>query len=552
VKVIATIQADLKVTPLGTRSRLGDVLSGSTVLRRTVERVCGAKSVEAVYVLCPVGDREACEQMLRGTRAIVRSFDAGPSPWTGLVQTARKWSLHGWRGGIGGTTYFDEFTDIRLLCKLLDEVQADAALAVPAAAPLLDPGLMDQMIEHRRAAGDDITMTFTQAPPGIAGILLDASLVRQLAEKNIPVGWIFSYKPDDPSKDLIFQPTCCDIPAELRHAVGRLTADTDRSVERVSALLGDHAAPDLATIGRWLTSREVTCTESLPREVEIELTTDDPYPEAFVRPRGTRLDARGPIDLAVVKQIVGEIIRYDDALVVLGGFGDPLRHPRFVDVLETIRSVRRDGRGLYGLAVRTAAADLTEEHVEAMISREVDILSVLLDAWTPELYGKLQSPSDPAAADLDGVLKRLDRLSDARQKRNSIKPTLVPEMTKSRDNAHELDEFHDGWLRRAGTVCISGYGHYARQLEDRSVICMAPSPRVACRRIRSRCVVLADGRVTLCDQDYNGGYAVGRIGEQSLEQLWLGQDFERVRTAHRQGRFDPTPLCASCDEWHRP
>ena len=39
MKVIAVLQADLEVTPLGTRSRLADVLAGVPILRRTVERV---------------------------------------------------------------------------------------------------------------------------------------------------------------------------------------------------------------------------------------------------------------------------------------------------------------------------------------------------------------------------------------------------------------------------------------------------------------------------------------------------------------------------------
>jgi len=44
------------------------------------------------------------------------------------VQTARKWSLDGWRGGIGGTTHFDEFTDARVISGLLRSERADLVL----------------------------------------------------------------------------------------------------------------------------------------------------------------------------------------------------------------------------------------------------------------------------------------------------------------------------------------------------------------------------------------------------------------------------------------
>jgi hypothetical protein len=99
---------------------------------------------------------------------------------------------------------------------------------------------------------------------------------------------------------------------------------------------------------------------------------------------------------------------------------------------------------------------------------------------------------------------------------------------------------------------VVGFSHYAGQVEDRGVTSMAPTGRFGCRRIRSRCIVLADSQVTVCDQDLNGQHAVGRIGEQSFEALWRTAEFERIREAHHGGRFDPTPLCAVCEEWHRP
>ena len=552
MKIIATLQADLETTPLGTRSRLTDELAGVPILQRTVDRLSAVKNIETVYVLCPVKQRDACTKLLDGTGAVVQPYDAPPPPWASLVQTARKWSLDGWRGGIGGTTHFDEFTDLRLIDGLIQDVGADAALSVPAAAPLIDPGLTDRMIDQYRTTAEENRMTFTQAPPGIAGLVLAATLVHESAEKGIPIGWLFNYKPDQPQRDLIFQPCCMEIPVELRYSIGRLVADTDRSTQRIADLLREHPRPDAIAIGRWLADRETHSVEPMPREVEIELTTDDPYPDSLMRPRGSQVTSRGPIDPGVVAKVVEELVRFDDSLVVLGGFGDPLRHPRFREVLEAIRSVRRNGRGLYGLAVRTSGVDLTDDHMDALIEHEVDVLNVTLDAWTPDLYGQLQSPGDPLLASLESVRARVDRLLALQKERGTVKPAIVPEMCKSRDNVQELDAFHDGWLRRVGAVMISGHSHYAGQCEDRSVINMAPAHREACRRIRSRCVVLADGRVVMCDQDINGTHALGKIGKQSLEEIWQGSEFTRIRDAHRESRFDPNSLCGACAEWHRP
>jgi hypothetical protein len=318
-------------------------------------------------------------------------------------------------------------------------------------------------------------------------------------------------------------------------------------MESLAELLREHSDPDAVTVGRWLTRREAETIDPLPREVEIELTTDDPYPFALLRPRGERVGSRGPIDVDLVERIVREVARYDDALIVLGGFGDPLRHPRFVEILERIASARP-----YGLCVRTAGVDLDDARMDAIIRGGVDVVNVLLDAWTPPRYARLQSPNDPAIADLDAVRRAMDRLTERCREIQSVKPILIPEMTKSAENVDELDAFHDGWMRHAGAVNIVGASHFGRQTADHAVMNMAPGARTGCRRIRSRCLVLADGRVALCDQDFRGMHPAGRIGEQSLEDIWRGTPFERIREAHRAGRFDPTPICAACDEWHRP
>jgi len=550
MKVIAAVVADLEVTPLGTVSRLTCELAGQTVLGATVERLRRAKEIDTAYVLCPQRQQARCEALLAGTGAQVMGHDAAPPPWSGLVRAARKWSLDGWRGGIGGTSHFDEYTDCRILAGLLKSAPADAVLSVPPAAPLMLPDLADRMIEFRKAADEDTRIVFTQAPPGLTGVLLDRLLIAELAEKNIPLGWVLSYKPDSPQKDLIFLPCCFEVPAELRHATGRLVVDTARAFETLIELQKEHPDPDASTIGRWLMEREARHISNLPREVEVELTTDDPYPGSLVSPRGVLIGPRGSIDLSTVAQIAAEMTQPDDGLIVLGGFGDPLRHPQLAAILDLLRPA--GGRGVYGLAIRTTGVDLTDAHMDDLMSHGVDVLNVALDAWSAEQYTRLHAPDGSSKARLEPVLAKLDRLADLRRKRGTVHPIVVPEMTKMRENIHELDDFHDGWLRRLGAVCIGGHSHFAGQWEDHAVMSMAPSARTPCRRIQSRCLVLADGRVTICDQDFHGRHAVGRIGPHSLTQIWNGEALTRLRDAHQNKRFDLNPLCAACDEWHRP
>ena len=555
MKTICAIQASFLGTPLGTRSRLADPLAGTPILRRTVQRLCQIKDLHGIFVLVPESQASQCRDLLTGLDAVVQTVASDPPPWARLVRASRKWSLDGWRGGVGGSTVFDEYTDCRVLSGLLEHCDADAVLSVPAAAPLFDPDLAGQMIEHRRKHLEEARLTFTQAVPGLAGIVLDAALIRELAAAAIPISWLFSYKPDDPRKDLIFQSACLDIAAPLRFASGRLMAGTDRAMRTLSAMLGQKESWSLAEIGQFLVEHDERGVELFPREVEIELTTDDPFPDALLSPRGSRLGRSGSMDLGVVQKIASELAQYDDALCVLSGFGDPLRHAEFESVLDILRprsTTPGANSGVFGLCVRTSAADLTPQISTALIAHHVDILNVSIDAWTDETFRRVKGLNASSKRSLSDILARLEMFAKMQQERQSPTPIVVPEMVKAKENIHELDEFFDGWLRRSGAVSLTGHSHFAGQMPDHSVMDMRPPQRLPCRRLRSRCLILCDGRVALCDQDFKGLHTVGDIRESTLAQIWQSPTFERIRQEHLAGRYDANPLCAACAEWHRP
>jgi radical SAM protein with 4Fe4S-binding SPASM domain len=115
-----------------------------------------------------------------------------------------------------------------------------------------------------------------------------------------------------------------------------------------------------------------------------------------------------------------------------------------------------------------------------------------------------------------------------------------------------MDAFYDGWLRRTGTVSVVGPSHRAGEVPDRSVVNMQPPVRSACRRIRTRCVVLANGMVTACDQDQEGRLALGSLRERTLSEIWLSAACRALRAVHEASRWAEHRLCSKCTDWHRP
>ncbi len=558
MKIAAIVEADFDVSPIGTRSRLCDAIgtnppdADAAVLRCTIRRLQRCRRLSAIRVAVRAADRPRAEAALAGLDVAIEAHEAPLPYWLNPLRTggraaaARKWSLDAWRGGLAGFAAMDEGVNILLLEALARRDGYDAVMPVPAAATLFDPALADATIEQFERIHEEIRLTFAPAPPGLAAPVLHAGLLADLCKAAWPPGRMLAYRPDDPQREL-FTRDCCFHPGpEIEQAAGRVLADTDRGVARIAAILDAcgqaDGGPDARRIADWLREHDAWNAGPLPREVEIELTTEDPLARTTLRPRGEVVGRRGPMDTATLDRLFAELARMDDSLVVFGGFGDPLRHPQFAEIVRRAREA-----GLFGIAVRTTALDLDKARADAMIDAGVDVVSVLLDAHTPDVYRDVHRFDG-----YDRAVANVNSLMQAQVTRQQAYPLIVPEMLKTRRTIAQMEAFYDDWIRKTGSAVIAGPAAYGGPFDHLAVMNMAPPRRFACARLWTRLVVLADGRVTVCDQDFRGDHAVGRLPDSPLGDLWTGPAMAGLRRGHRQGDYGRMALCPACREWHRP
>jgi spiro-SPASM protein len=403
--------------------------------------------------------------------------------------------------------------------------------------------MLDRLIEHFESVRDEVRMAFTQSAPGLSAAIYMPSLLADLAGAGQPLGRTMAYQPVEPQRDLTAQSCFLHTKAAIAHATGRCIADTDVAFARMDAILqacgGD---ADIEQVSQWLIEHRHDAAGHLPSEVEIELTTADPLPNSTLRPRGSAVGERGPMEEATFARLMEELRGRDDVRVVFGGFGDPLLHPKWAEYIGRCRDV-----GILGLAIRTPAVNLDARAVESLMAARVDVLNVLLDAASAETYARVHG-----ADHYERVIQQLEYLFKRQQELKQSYPLVVCEMLKTRETINEMERFYDYWASRTGWAVIDGPSDYAGQWPDQAVMCMSPPNRYACERIFSRALVLADGRVTVCDQDFRGAHPLGTLAQASLSELWKGPKMAVVRESHLQARYDGMALCARCREWHRP
>jgi hypothetical protein len=501
-----------------------------SVLAWTLGRLRGATKVGRVVVLCWEDQAEAVGAVAGEARVVAKP--RAVIPQVEAVSAAQRWS-DGWRGGLLATCGFDRGFHAPLVREAVGELGAeDLVVLVDPAAGLVDPALVDALIEH---AGErpKYELFFTQAAPGVAGVVMRPALLERLAKTAGHPGRLLSYWPDLPGRDPITSEMCLAVPPAVVRTGQRLMLDSARQVARVSAataglngelvesgaerlvgLMEAHAEPD-----------------AHPREVVMELTTRRATRPIY-SPAGHLELGRGDMTIEAVERVLSDLAGADDARLTLAGVGDPLLHPEFGRVMELIERA-----GVPAVHVETDLLEVSERAWAALAERRMDVLTVHLPAARTETYRQVMGVDGMAAA-----LANLKRFLGMRR----MPPLVVPTFTKCRLNLAEMEPWYDHWLRVVGTAVIAGPSDFAGQIPDVGVADMSPPRRRACYRLSSRMTILSDGTIASCEQDVRGRQGQGHVMAEGVARSWR-ERFPVLRAEHER-----QPLCTTCKEWHRP
>ena len=58
-----------------------------------------------------------------------------------------------------------------------------------------------------------------------------------------------------------------------------------------------------------------------------------------------------------------------------------------------------------------------------------------------------------------------------------------------------------------------------------------------------------DGKCNPCDVDYKSELLVGNIKENSIKQIWNGEQYRKLRNLHRSGKRNECFPCDHCSNW---
>ncbi|MEK6701587.1 MAG: 6-hydroxymethylpterin diphosphokinase MptE-like protein [Planctomycetota bacterium] len=503
-RVAAIVPVDFERGALGNaRDIESPWVGGKSVLQWTVARLLASKSLVEVVLLTTEHDRarRALGELALDPRVVIWNCDR---PAMGAraraVAGGRLWSRSCWRGGIANLTCFDEAFPPRAAAQALAAREMDAGVFVGADWALIDPCVIDRMIEVFREAGEDgkakQQIVFGHVAPGLSGCLLLRQPVQEMADSAFgggpfaSIGTYVGYLPMAPMLDPLGRSACVTVSPLARDLGVRCIPDSRERREMLGAAV---RGLDLLSAGAGEIARCVAGEvarrggQSGPEILSLELVGESQMPLALAT--------------SIMRQATA--LREDVALTMTGQ-GDPFTHTSWRQIVDEARAA-----GIAGVHARTSFKATGDTLVADILAANLDAISVDVLTSDPAAYRELTGRSDHKH-----VVATTSELIKARQTPPEGLTSLwiVPRITRRDSEYDRLETFYSYWLGSCGASVIDPLP--APIPGER----IEPLPMPACvreRRRRTELVVRADGIATTWD-----GRVLGDLNRETLQAVW--------------------------------
>jgi len=246
----------------------------------------------------------------------------------------------------------------------------------------------------------------------------------------------------------------------------------------------------------------------------------------------------GDMDVTVYKKIVEEVAEKNKKTIVRPFDGG---EPMLRKDLEELVGYGKD-LGIEFISINTNGLLMTPKRIPKLLACGLDHIEISIDAFSSETYEKVRRSKH--------YQKLVDNIHALLEARAAYPKFLVTvSFVKQADNQHEETAFRAYWEGRVDTVKIREYHQHNDLVDDHGRYKPKQDERRhPCPYLWDRIIVQHDGRVRFCEADWKATHAIGDVKTQTLEEIWQGEDYTRLRESHINGTFDH-PFCQSCTDW---
>lgn len=244
------------------------------------------------------------------------------------------------------------------------------------------------------------------------------------------------------------------------------------------------------------------------------------------RPHRASVDD-GLMDFDIYKKGIDECVRHNLYSIRLSWRGEPMLHPELCKMIAYAKK-----KGIKEVSFLTNGVAINENMSHDLINSGLDYLSVSIDGIN-EKYEKIRYPSK-----FNEMVQKLRTMRHLRDKIGRGYPRIRINSIWSAIKDHKEDYYA---IFRPVVDFITtnpDYNHSLRQTEI--------NPNHVCHYLYQRLTIKWNGTVLLCICDKSTEIILGRLGENSLYDIWHGEKLNNFRNMQRLGRIREIAPCAKC------
>lgn len=281
---------------------------------------------------------------------------------------------------------------------------------------------------------------------------------------------------------------------------------------------------------------------NFPNRITVELTNDCNVSCTFCNRQKISMDI-GYMDEKLFYKIIDEMAEYLPVKLVPFFRGEPLMHPQIIPFIRYAKD-----KGIGPIQMASNALLLDDKMQDALIETGIDYISFSLDTVDPEIYkcSRLSGNLDISSRNVESMgLKCRER-----KKKGLPAPTIQVSTINIAEYMPGQKAFIERWLPYVDVVRVYEQHDEKGQLVNPKIRAELDvfNKRKPCRKVFTDMIIYWDGRLALCNYDWDEHRNLGNVNEMSLQEAWNSDKYETVRNMHLYNQFDDG-ICAECHHW---
>ena len=279
-----------------------------------------------------------------------------------------------------------------------------------------------------------------------------------------------------------------------------------------------------------------------PDRITVELTNNCNISCTFCNRQKINMDV-GYMEESLFYKIVDEMAEHLPIKMVPFFRGESLMHPKFIDFIKYAKQ-----KGIGPIQIASNALLLNEKMQDKIIESGIDYISFSLDTLDKEVYKYSRQ-----LGNLEISSKNVESMGlkcKERKKKGLWAPTLQVSTINIDEYISGQKEFIEKWRQYVDVVRVYEQHDEKGRLVDPciqkkiDVLC----DRKPCRKVFTDMIIYWDGRLALCNYDWDEKREIGNVLQTSLQEAWNSEVYEEIRKMHMSGMIDDS-ICKDCHHW---